>query len=246
VNTVTSTLSTAAALSVPARHRLSSEDRRSQLIACAVDLFAKRGFSGTRTKDIAAACGVSEGILFHHFATKEDLYHAILDTHEKGADSEGWMSEMQQLADQRDDAGFLRCLVTRLIESFREEASFHRLMIFARLEGHSMVDLVNQRMGKACLNFMRDYVIQRQQEGAFRGGNPDALVLFMFATPIQYSISRYVFEMDLLHLPDKQVGDELVPLILAGLQVGPNRKASPAKAVRSPKSVGSKRKTGRK
>src|SRR4051794_33804383 len=85
------------------RHRLSSEDRRQQLIACAIDLFAKRGFAGTRTKDIAAACGVSEGILFRHFATKEDLYHAILDTHADEAGNQAWMDEMERLAAERND-----------------------------------------------------------------------------------------------------------------------------------------------
>jgi len=68
------------------RPRLSSDDRRRQLLGHAIALFSRHGFSGTRTKDIAAACGVSEAILFRHFATKEDLYHAILDTHEAAAD----------------------------------------------------------------------------------------------------------------------------------------------------------------
>ena len=74
---------------VPPRPRLSSDDRRRQLLSHAIALFSRHGFSGTRTKDIAAACGVSEAILFRHFATKEDLYHAILDTHEAAAGNEG-------------------------------------------------------------------------------------------------------------------------------------------------------------
>ena len=49
-----------AALVSPRKHRLPSEARKQQLIEEAIRLFAQRGFSGTRTKDIAAACGVSE------------------------------------------------------------------------------------------------------------------------------------------------------------------------------------------
>jgi TetR/AcrR family transcriptional regulator len=200
------------------RHRLSSGDRRQQLIACAIDLFAKRGFAGTRTKDIAAACGVSEGILFRHFATKEDLYHAILDTHTDEAGAQAWMDEMQRLAADRDDRGFIHCFVTRLIKTFREEAVFHRLMIYARLEGHSLVDLLHQRMGKPCMGFLRNFVLERQREGVFRAGNPDAQVMFLFALPVQYAMSRYVFEMDLLQLPDDQAAEEITPLLLAGLR----------------------------
>ena len=42
-------------------------------------LFSERGFRGTTTKEIAQAAGVSEAIIFRHFATKEDLYTAIID-----------------------------------------------------------------------------------------------------------------------------------------------------------------------
>ena len=58
------------------------EDRRKQLLGIAIETFAQKGFGGTKTKDIAAAAGISEAILFRHFASKEDLYHAILDSRE--------------------------------------------------------------------------------------------------------------------------------------------------------------------
>src|ERR1700677_1791525 len=62
--------------------RMPGEDRRRQLLKVAIESFAQNGFSGTKTKEIAAAAGVSEAILFRHFASKEDLYHAILDEKE--------------------------------------------------------------------------------------------------------------------------------------------------------------------
>ena len=54
-------------------------ERRSQILAVAVSLFSQRGFRGTTTKEIAHAAGVSEAMVFRHFATKEELYAAILD-----------------------------------------------------------------------------------------------------------------------------------------------------------------------
>src|SRR5688500_9454039 len=58
---------------------MAGEDRRLQLLAVAVSLFSKRGFRGTTTKEIAQAAGVSEAMVFRHFATKGELYAAILD-----------------------------------------------------------------------------------------------------------------------------------------------------------------------
>ena len=59
--------------------RLKADDRRSQLIEAAMDLFSRKGFAGTTTKEIAHAAGVSEAIIFRHFATKRDMYTAIIE-----------------------------------------------------------------------------------------------------------------------------------------------------------------------
>src|SRR6185503_18729995 len=59
--------------------RMAGEERRLQILRVAVSLFSERGFRGTTTKEIAHAAGVSEAMVFRHFATKEELYAAILD-----------------------------------------------------------------------------------------------------------------------------------------------------------------------
>jgi len=59
--------------------RMTGEDRRLQILRVAMRLFSQRGFRGTTTQEIALAAGVSEAMVFRHFATKEQLYSAILD-----------------------------------------------------------------------------------------------------------------------------------------------------------------------
>src|ERR1700745_472995 len=59
--------------------RMAGEERRLQILRVAMRLFSQRGFRGTTTKEIALAAGVSEAMVFRHFATKEELYSAILD-----------------------------------------------------------------------------------------------------------------------------------------------------------------------
>ena len=59
--------------------RMAGEERRLQILAVAVSLFSQKGFRGTTTKEIATAAGVSEAMVFRHFATKQELYSAILD-----------------------------------------------------------------------------------------------------------------------------------------------------------------------
>lgn len=59
--------------------RMNATDRRTQILAAALDVFSELGFHGARTKDLAERAGVSEALLFRHFASKEDLIRAILE-----------------------------------------------------------------------------------------------------------------------------------------------------------------------
>ncbi len=54
---------------------------RERLLRAAADVFAGRGYDGTRVADIAAAAGVSNGALYAHFASKADLLVEALRAH---------------------------------------------------------------------------------------------------------------------------------------------------------------------
>jgi AcrR family transcriptional regulator len=55
--------------------------RRAQILETALGLFARQGFDGTSTKQIAQSAGIAEGLIFHYFPTKAQLLTAVLETH---------------------------------------------------------------------------------------------------------------------------------------------------------------------
>lgn len=57
--------------------RLSSEERRLDIVKAVRAVFAEKGFHGTTTRALAEAAGVSEALLFKHFPSKEALYAAM-------------------------------------------------------------------------------------------------------------------------------------------------------------------------
>lgn len=61
----------------PIRRRLTSATRREQLLAVALDEFGRRGFHLTQMEQVAAAAGVSKGLLYQHFESKEELFAAV-------------------------------------------------------------------------------------------------------------------------------------------------------------------------
>ena len=54
------------------------EKRREEILAAALELFIRKGYAATKTQDISQAVGMSEGLLFHYFETKEKLYEELI------------------------------------------------------------------------------------------------------------------------------------------------------------------------
>src|SRR5271155_552015 len=207
---------------VPVRPaRMPGEDRRRQLLRVAIDSFARNGFSGTKTKDIAAAAGVSEAILFRHFVSKEDLYHAILDEKEATMGGERWFVEMHELAERRDDRGLFRHVAFQLNRSFREAAAFHRLLIYASLEGHLLADLFHERFGLPMGDFLTRYIALRQKEGAFRECDSAAAMMFGIGSTIHYAMARHVMGAKNFLPGDEVIADQFVDLALGSLELQP-------------------------
>jgi AcrR family transcriptional regulator len=59
--------------------RLPAEQRRTQLIEVAIEIFAERGFHATSMDDLAEAAGVTKPVLYQHFPSKRALYRELLD-----------------------------------------------------------------------------------------------------------------------------------------------------------------------
>jgi len=60
--------------------RLSGPERRAAVVETACRIFAKGSYHGSTTAQIAKATGVTEPVLYRHFASKRELYLACLDT----------------------------------------------------------------------------------------------------------------------------------------------------------------------
>jgi len=87
--------------------RLPAAKRREQLLNCAAQLFAQQGYARATTAQLAKAAGVTEPIIYRHFASKRDLFIALI---ERAAQKTVQQWE-QQLADSKDPADRLRRLL---------------------------------------------------------------------------------------------------------------------------------------
>jgi AcrR family transcriptional regulator len=78
--------------------RMAAVDRRRHLVETAIRLFTEGTYHGTTTAEIARAAGVSEPILYRHFASKRDLYLAALE-HVWEKTRELWERKLDEASD---------------------------------------------------------------------------------------------------------------------------------------------------
>ena len=78
--------------------RLPAAERREALIETAIKVFSDGSYRGTTTAEIARAAGISEPILYRHFASKRDLYLAALE-HVWTKTRETWQRALDETPD---------------------------------------------------------------------------------------------------------------------------------------------------
>jgi AcrR family transcriptional regulator len=61
------------------------EERREQILLSAAQVFARKGLADTKIADIAAAAGVSHGLAYRYFASKDDVFAALVERAMNGA-----------------------------------------------------------------------------------------------------------------------------------------------------------------
>ncbi len=111
--------------------------------------FARHGFAGTTTRSVAAAAGISEGLLFKHFPTKAALYAEIL------ADSCQTDPGLLELQSLEPSAATLVTLIRGMITHFlhasnspdHEEVQQLKLLVSSHLEGGEFARLLFDKIG---------------------------------------------------------------------------------------------------
>jgi len=99
----------------PRWRRLEPDERREQILDCAVRLFGERPYAAVSTTDIARAAGVARGLLNHYFGTKRDLYLEVVKA----------MVQMPDVADVLPPGGTLHERVAASVSWFLDTVGEH-------------------------------------------------------------------------------------------------------------------------
>ena len=152
------------------RKRMKADERRREIIRAAMNVFARNGFDGSTTREIAENAGISEAMIYSHFRNKEDLYNAIID--EKLQESEPLYYPLDAVRN-RDDQRVFATIVSNYLHHHCEDSTFLRLLLFSGLEGHELASMFVAGPVRKFFEFLADYIRKRIEEGAFKPVNAE-------------------------------------------------------------------------
>ena len=198
------------------RARLSGEERKRQIIEAAAALFSRKGFGGTTTRQVAEAAGISEPTIFKHFATKDELYAAII---EAKAQTEAILESAAPAARRGDDVGVLRALAQEMIGRTQADPTLLRLLLFSALEGHALSDMFFRSRVTRVDAFLSRYIAERVAAGVFRAVDPLQAAWNFIGMIAYHLLYQEVFgQKPPPHLTTERAVEAMVELFLEGVR----------------------------
>jgi AcrR family transcriptional regulator len=195
---------------------MSTRDTKKDILRAAIELFARKGFRGTTTRDLATQAEVNEAIIFRYFTNKTELYRAILEekAQQREADIDEPMEEMSGTADIRT---FLEFVGNQFLERHEKDSTFMRLMLFSALEGHELADMFLSSL--AVKDPIAAYMEQQMNAGTLREMDPALAArafLGMFALHVQ--IQEIFGQKKTRDFDRSEVVRTFVSIFLAGMK----------------------------
>ena len=208
---------------------MAGEERRHQIVVVAMGIFSERGFRGTTTREIAQAAGVSEAMVFRHFATKEELYSAILDHKACVHESMDPLQVVAAAVAAKDDRAVFEGLALDALNQHDCDPEFHRLLLHSALEEHELAQMFWEKFVKRVYRTLRGYIRERQREGAMKDVEPLVIVRAFIGMIIHHSLNNNLWDrkQQLLKISNKAAAREFTNILLNGVAVTPNGKAQP-------------------
>jgi AcrR family transcriptional regulator len=199
--------------------RMAAEDRKLQILRVAVTLFSQKGFGGTTTKEIAQAAGVSEAMVFRHYATKQELYSAILDHKACSGDSMNPEEMVAVALKQKDDKAVFQQLALGALQHHECDPEFQRLLLHSALEGHELAEMFFEKFVRRVYELLGGYITERQRDGAMTKIDPAIVVRAFIGMIIHHSLNNNLWDPQrrLLRISNEEAAKQFSDILMHGI-----------------------------
>jgi AcrR family transcriptional regulator len=151
-----------------------NEKRRQGILSASLGLFVEKGYAGTTVRDISTATGTSNGLLFHYFASKEDILLALAS---RAMENVAGVARL--LGGDAEPLEAFQRITEIILKAYRGEESRYLFLLVNQIKTQASIPakakskVASVDTIELCLPLIR----KGQRSGAFRGGDARALAV---------------------------------------------------------------------
>ncbi len=193
------------------------EDRREQIIDAALRVFAGKGFTKATNKDIAREAGITPGLIYYYFESKEALFNALIESRTPLRLFSSLPEQMLTLPPEP----FLR-LAVRQVLSIVESEDFVGLLrvLFPEIihgENSYLREAINGGIQRV-LDILHMYFVAKMRSGELRSLDGTLAEHVLFGSMMGFVLRRQLLrDPGVLALTHEQIVDAIVETVLKGL-----------------------------
>jgi AcrR family transcriptional regulator len=162
-----------------------------RILTTATELFARFGYNGVSTRDVASAAQVNEVTVYRHYPRKHDLYLAVLESELQQLRFRGDL--LARIAEAPDGQTALVRAFELLTKTLMHRPEILRLLQYSALEMNESFDpLVRKHLGEL-IEVVARYLEPWIKNGELRGSNAKTVILTLIGIVISHNSLQRVF-----------------------------------------------------
>ncbi len=191
------------------------ENRREQIMDAALRVFAQKGFARASNKDIAREAGITPGLIYHYFPSKEALLQAILQARSPTQTIRTLPPQTLELPPEK----FLRLLLSQVLETVEGETFIQLLRVYLSelLHNPKLSELGIPSIQEGT-QYLEDYFRIKMKRGELRKLDPILVAQIILGSLMDMVLRRQILrDPVLLEYSREQIVNATVKLALQGL-----------------------------
>ena len=158
-------------------------------------------------------------MVFRHFATKEELYSAILDHKACLHDEMDPLQIVGEAVKRKDDAGVFEGIALNALTQHESDPEFQRLLLHSALEEHELAQMFWEKFVRRVYRTLGNYIRQRQRDGAMIGIEPAIIIRAFIGMIMHHSLNNNLWDRKrtLLRISNQTAARAFTRILLHGV-----------------------------
>ena len=173
----------------PAREARATADKRRVILDAAVRVFARQGFHSCRVSDIADEAGVAYGLVYHYFASKDEVLDTLF--------LERWNVMLELIREVHAESLPVReklgAIAAFIIDSYRHDPDLMKVIIVEVTRAANSFGRTHLGEIRAAYELIADIVTKAQAEGSIRPEIEARFAAMVFYGAIEQLLTGWIF-----------------------------------------------------